>query len=128
MNRLSNLPVSQQALPENESLATRPDHVVGLLIEPLGKLGRVFGEPTVSVLLIAFGISFAGLAVLDAQLHATPEFLGLLGFAGILVLSGCAERIAIIVSSANTSPKKSGMQGLPALPPSPGGRTPTRNK
>jgi hypothetical protein len=101
-NRRASLSL-QKMPPETKQLATRPDDVVGLLIEPIGKLALIFGEPAVSVLMLAFGISFAGLAVIVQPQLAPPEFLGLLGFAGVLVLAGCAERIAIIRSSRGSS-------------------------
>jgi hypothetical protein len=68
----------------------------------VGDFLGIFGEATVPVILISFGLVFAAAAVGaewdTARGWAVPEFFGGLAFGALLVLLGCLERLVQIRS------------------------------
>jgi hypothetical protein len=76
----------------------------GTVIEAASNTLLLFGRRSVPLSLIALGTSFAaadiGARVDDSQVWTTPEFLSLLGFAALLVIFGCLERLLQVRSRA----------------------------
>jgi hypothetical protein len=76
--------------------------VVGSITKPVREVLHMFALGPVSLVLLAFGVVFAAVAIwarsLAPDIFAAPEFLGLLGFAALLAVLGWSERLVTLRS------------------------------
>lgn len=74
--------------------------VVGAVTRPVREVLRVFELGPVSIVLIALSVVFGASAIwarsVAPHIFEAPEFLGLLGFAGLLAILGWSERLVTL--------------------------------